>query len=42
MRLEPQELARQGQAASDHVRADFNRELMMNRYRALFDELLQP
>jgi glycosyltransferase involved in cell wall biosynthesis len=41
MRLEPQELEAQGQAASEHVRADFNRDLMMTRYRALFDELLQ-
>lgn len=42
MRLTPEELEAQGLAASDHVRAQFNRELMMARYRELFDRLLQP
>ena len=42
MRLSPEELEAQGQAASEHVRAQFNRELMMARYRELFDRLLQP
>lgn len=41
MRLTTAELAAQGEAASDHVRTHFNCELMKQKYRQLFDELLQ-